>query len=431
MNVLLTYVMKGISFVLFASCLVGLAGHAQEKRLLTLGEFLKNVGRANIAYAAERYNVEIAEANLSAAGVFPDPELSVSYANHQDWALRMGYGVEAELSYTLELGGKRKARMRLAQKQKGLTMALLDDYFRKLRADAALVFFRALRQRRLCEILSASHAQMLALAQADSLRLRLGVVTEVDARQSRLEAAAMLNEVYAAEGDLHVVWLELAWLQGDRLMGGLDSLAGTLDAFGREFDLPSLVVTAQNNRADLQAALWAKDVSQQSLRLAEANRVIDLGVSLGGGYSSEVLNVIAPAPAFVGVTAGVSIPLRLSNANRGGVRAARLVAMQSDRLYEGVELQICSDVLRANSAYATACRRVEQFGAGLLADAQMILQSKVYSYGRGETGLLEVLNAQRTYNDVQRSYNETLYERAVALVELERACGIWDIGVED
>jgi cobalt-zinc-cadmium efflux system outer membrane protein len=41
-----------------------------------------------------------------------------------------------------------------------------------------------------------------------------------------------------------------------------------------------------------------------------------------------------------------------------------------------------------------------------------------------------VLNAQRTFNEVQVNYSETLYSCAAALVELERACGIWDVEIE-
>ena len=41
--------------------------------------------------------------------------------------------------------------------------------------------------------------------------------------------------------------------------------------------------------------------------------------------------------------------------------------------------------------------------------------------------MLEILNAQRTYNDVQAQYIETLFDYNSALVELERSVGIWDI----
>lgn len=57
-------------------------------------------------------------------------------------------------------------------------------------------------------------------------------------------------------------------------------------------------------------------------------------------------------------------------------------------------------------------------------------KGKIYSYDRGETSLLEVLNAQRTYDEVRILYIETLYNYAASLVELETSAGIWDIAVE-
>ncbi|MDR2810084.1 MAG: TolC family protein [Tannerellaceae bacterium] len=416
---------KSVAIISF--CVLILIAHAQEKRVLTFNEYLNNVGNANVGYLAEKYNIDIAEANLKAAKVFPDPELSVSYANNQNWNLQMGYGVEAELSYTLELGGKRKARIRVAQSEKEMTDALLEDYFHSLRAEATLAYLETLKQKRLYEIQKASYRQMLSLAHADSLRFRLGVIMEVDARQSKLEAAGMLNEVYSSEGDWQEALVRLLLFQGKNYTELPDSIAGELSYLKRVFDLPALIVTAQNNRADLQAALKFKEVSQNNLRLAKANRAIDLGISLGGNYSAEVLNQIAPAPAFTGVMAGISIPLRFSNANKGELRAAQWAATQSEKQYEAVELQIGSEVMQAYSRYQTACRQVEQFRTGMLDEAETILKKKVYSYERGETNILEVLNAQRTYNDVQVSYNETLYNCASALIELERACGVWDI----
>jgi len=67
------------------------------------------------------------------------------------------------------------------------------------------------------------------------------------------------------------------------------------------------------------------------------------------------------------------------------------------------------------------------YARGMLEGAQNVRKGKIYSYDRGETSLLEVLNAQRTFNDIQQNYYETLFNRAVALVELEKAAGIWDI----
>ena len=86
-------------------CLMALAAYAQEKKLLTFNEYMENVKKSNIDYLAEKYNVDIADAAVKASKVFPDPELSVSYANNQNWNLEMGYSVDAELSYKLKANG--------------------------------------------------------------------------------------------------------------------------------------------------------------------------------------------------------------------------------------------------------------------------------------------------------------------------------------
>jgi len=85
--------------------------------------------------------------------------------------------------------------------------------------------------------------------------------------------------------------------------------------------------------------------------------MIDLDLSIGGGYSSVVLNEEAAEPAFYAVTAGVSIPLKFSNANKGELNAARFEAEQSDRQYKAVELEIGTRVLQNTLAIRLLCTR--------------------------------------------------------------------------
>ena len=84
---------------------------------------------------------------------------------------------------------------------------------------------------------------------------------------------------------------------------------------------------------------------------------------------------------------------------------------------------------QAYHKYLIAGRQAQQFDTKVLNDAETILRKKIFSYQRGETSILEVLNAQRTYNEVYTTFNEVEYNFAVSLVELELACGIWDIGL--
>jgi cobalt-zinc-cadmium efflux system outer membrane protein len=390
-------------------------------------DFLSLVNKNNLGYIAEKFNMHIAEANIEASKVFPDPELAIGASDNGQRRMQMGYGFSTELSWALELGGKRKARINVAKSTSELTKTLLEDYFRNLRADATLFFLTSLKQKEIFKVQLNSYTILKNIAVADSIRFKLGSITEIDARQSKLEANSMLNDVYQSEADWRASLLELGTMVGNQRADTLYSPSGDLAKFDRLFDLNELITTAENNRADLLAALKNKNVSQDILKLAKANRVLDLGVNMGVESASVVSNTVAPTPSSNAITGGISIPLKFSNRNKGELKAAEFSVQQADVLYKQTELQIQIEVRKAWFNYLTTQKQVRQFNTGLLADAQRLLDGKAYSYKRGETSLLEVLNAQRTYNETQLNYYETLYNYAAALVELEKAAGIWDI----
>ena len=74
--------------------------------------------------------------------------------------------------------------MDLAANQKALTEALLDDYLRRLRAQATVVYLEAMRQQELYRVQLDSYDNIRRLAESDSLRFEAGEITEIAARQS-------------------------------------------------------------------------------------------------------------------------------------------------------------------------------------------------------------------------------------------------------
>ena len=424
--------MKKLTVLFFVLCSVGYVTKAQEltkinKNILDYATYLNLVGQGNMAYAAERFNLNIAEAEQQSASVFPDPELSFSWSDNGQRRMDMGYGFDSELSWTLELGGKRKARMNVAKDQAQLTRLLLANYFRNMRSDATLAFLSSLQNRLLLQVAEEAYQQVKQLAASDSIRHRLGSISAIDARQSQLEAGRMHNEVYTAESEWQSALSELSLWMGTTPSTSALNPQGSFTGFDRQFSLQELVVTALNNRADMQAALQNKELAQSTIKLAQADRVIDLGLTLGGGYASYVRNAIAPTPSTATISAGISIPLKFANRRSGDLRAAQYGALQAEQEYKQIELEIQTEIRQRYQQYIAAQKQVRQFEKGLLIESKAILEGKIYSYQRGETSLLEVLDAQRTHNETQQSYYQTLYNYASALVELERAAGIWDI----
>lgn len=247
---------------------------------------------------------------------------------------------------------------------------------------------------------------------------------EIDAVQSKVEAGILLNGVLEAEADWKNAFSQIALMTGIPKSDTLYYPNGNLQIPNRSFFLNDLITTAQNNRADLVAALYNKEVSQKALVLAQKERKMDIDLKLGAG---NLYSLNYEFPNTTAVTGGIAIPLKFSNHYKGDIKMAQFQILQAEDLYKQAELQIRVEISQAFQRYNAFCKQVDRFDNGLLENAQKVRQGKIYSYNRGETSLLEVLNAQRVYNDTQFDYFETLYNRAAALVELEKAAGIWDI----
>ncbi len=394
------------------------------RQQLTLNQFLSLVSKKNLEYAAEKYNVDISEAEVELAKVFPNPYLSFEWNEFRISHNRVGYGFIPEIGTTIELGGKRKARVDLASSQKDLSQALLNDYFRNLRAEAATVYLEAMKQNELYKVKKNSYLTMKRLADADSIRLSLGNIMETNAIQSKLEAGMLLNELLQKEADRSNANNRINLMAGisnkDTLLLPID----TLIKITRHFDLNSLIMTAEENRSDLEAARYDKMAASKALTLAKRARVIDMDLTI---YNENEFPVPERAPDAWTINAGVAIPLKFSNMYKGDLKSAQFMQLQAQKRLAFVQLNIRIEITEAYQNYLSAEKQVDNFQVNLLNQSRKVLEGIIYSYQRGETSLLEVLNAQRTFNEIQNTYIEALFNYYSAMVELEKAAGIWDI----
>ncbi len=392
-----------------------------------LAGFLSGVVKGNLGYIAGRFNVSMAEAEFKASRVFPDPELVLTYGYNEDRRLQMGQSFEAGLSYPVNTGNRRRANMALAKSQFELSGLVLDAFFHNLRADAALSYFSTLRDQRRFNMQQDIYKQLSELAKADSIRFASGEATGLDALQSSLEARSQLAEVYQSLAEFQNSSLNLMLLQGKKFNDTLDIPSGDFPVKQYDLRLNDLIDNAINYRADLMVAIKNREVSEKNLNLIKANRAFEFNLETGYSYNSIVRNEIAPAPAYNGLTAGISFPLKFSNLNKGLLKSADLAVKQSQTIYEETELQIISEVIRAYNNFVAQSKKVENYSKGLAEDALKILQGRIYSYLHGESGLIDVLNAQRTYIELQLNQLDTLFNYTSALIELQRAAGTWDL----
>lgn len=399
------------------------SGHSQTViNPITYSRFINKVDSGNLDYAAQKLNVSIAEAQIIAAKVRNDPQLGINYFNNDQPSKQMGYGGSVSISQTVTFG-KRTAAIKLAKSESDLSQSLLADYLRNLHADAAISFYSALKQKMLYQVKQSAYQSILSLAKSDSIRYAKGEIMEIDAIQTKVEAGVEYTDLLQSATDRDKSYADLSLYTGAKKVSFVYQPDADLKLPYYNFSVSDLIQKGITERADLVAAMQNVDVASKALVVAKREKNIDLTVSLEVQHSAEVKNEIAPAPSYNSYNAGISIPIPFSKLNKGNIIAAQKRVEQASLQYNQAVLQVQNEILKSYTQYESTAKQVSHFENGLLKQAKDVLDGKIYSYKRGDISLLEVLNARRTYDDIQSKYIETLFDYDFALVELERSVG--------
>ena len=392
---------------------------AQE---LDYDTFIHRVLKQNLDYAAARLDLSVSQSDLQAARKISDPALSAEYGNNSDWDIAMGQSLSFGLEKSVSLG-KRAARIQVARHQLDATEAGLRHFVQTLRAEAALAFYDALLARDRALIGEQSAQYMQSLYRSDSLRHTAGDMSEIDVLQTRLEASLAQQEYQAI-----LVEYRNALLQLDLLMGlpplTTQAVAGQLDGPRQVVSLQDLLLGSDTLRMDLVQQRHQALTAESELSLVHRERMPDIDLSLGVSLNSRVRNEEAPAPQFVGYTVGVGIPLPVSNLNRGEVRSAEYQVQQAQIQTDIVRRQAQAEIIQAYNNYQAALSRLDSYDALIMDNASQVLEGKSYAYQRGETSLLDLINARHTYNEIQQASAEGLHDCMSAWVELQRSAGL-------
>lgn len=396
---------------------------------ITFEQFLNEVATANLDYAAQRYNVSIAQAGIAAAREFPNPVLQVNGSSDisHSGSEKLPSTVGGSLVQTLELGGKRKYRILAARRSFAASASTLEDFLRNLKLDAAAAFSDALSSSRSAEQKRASAKDLAHLAETQRQRRQLGDISEADMLQAQVEERQFHNELLTAEAEAdRTAWALCTFL--GRENGSVRLIAkGELELRPRTYDISLLIRDALQHRPDLLALRHTRDALQAKTSEEKANRIPNLDFGPSWTHSSSSQNSIAPSPEFDSLGLSISLPIPLWNRNRAAIDSARFTAEQAQKQLEAAELKAEVQIRQSADAYGSAAERVRNYRGGILRDAQEVLAAKRFSYQQGQSSLLELLDAQRTDNEVQSSFTDALADQARALIELERAANFWEL----
>jgi cobalt-zinc-cadmium efflux system outer membrane protein len=389
-------------------------------------EFMKYLQESNINLAAQRFNIPIAQAQLTAARVYPDPTFESGYGGDLSNE-RQPSNYTGGLSQTILLGGKIGARTAAANDALQVSRAQLADYLRNLRTQAANTFIDGLTGFLILQRKSKALMRANELVEVNEKRLKKNEIREDEVLRTRIAALEAQSDLISTESSLHETLASMSVLLGSQQRDGLLSPVGNLDIPPRNFSLEDLVERAVTSRSDVVAASNALDTARAQYRLAQVNRIPDLTLSGAYAHITRATNPIDPSPAWDSAGLTLSIPLPFSDLNKGNLEAANYAQLQAGVALQAAKLQAQADVRIAYERYTLAVDAVKQFESEVLHDADGLYQSRLFRMEEGKSSLVDVLNAHQAINQIYIDYYNALSEQAKALVALESSAGVWDI----
>jgi cobalt-zinc-cadmium efflux system outer membrane protein len=126
-----------------------------------------------------------------------------------------------------------------------------------------------------------------------------------------------------------------------------------------------------------------------------------------------------------------SVPLPVYNRNQGEIERARREQAQIEARIRSLEQEIAAEVANAYEQYATAKTLLESIEADMLEQARRVREVTEFSYRRGEATFVELLDAQRAFNETMQGLNEARAEYARSLFLIDSIRGASGAGVRE
>jgi cobalt-zinc-cadmium efflux system outer membrane protein len=410
----------------FAAMLSTLTAPRAGAQTLTIAHAIDEALRHNLSLFAERSQLTIAEAQMVGARLRPNPVVSFS-ADHLD-VLGTGFnetnnGGPPELAWRIDVpferGGKRDARVALASVIRSAAEAQFADAVRTLSEDVTLACIDVLAARASRALAADTLRTYEDLVRVNRARVTAGSIAPFEATRSEVAMLQFRATVVRADLEVAAATAKLRTLLG-RPAGDPLQIADTIADAGGAIAAPdalaleSLSMTA---RPDLHALQLAQAKSVADLRLQEALGRVDYTV--GAEYRRQ--QGIAGRSNSLGVF--FSAPLPISNRNQGEIARAGAEREQADRLIAARKAQIAADVRTALHEYETTRDLVATIERELLTPAAHARDVSAYTYKAGGATLLELLDAQRAFNDTMQSYLDAQAGLRRAIARLNGAVG--------
>ncbi|MEG4171383.1 MULTISPECIES: TolC family protein [unclassified Microcoleus] len=330
-----------------------------------------------------------------------------------------------QLSYDVDLFGRRRANIRAAEEQLRLRELDVERQAEQLRFDTAEAYYNLQNADGQVAIRQASvrNAQQ-SLRDAEALE-RAGVGTRFAVLQAQANLANEQQQLSLARRDQRVAQRRLAEILNISQSANLTAADPVEQAAPWRLSLEESIVQAFRNRPELEQQLVQRDISKQQRRSIQAGRLPQL--SVGGSYNVLGQDPDDPNPyAARGWADGYSIRASLTwSIFDGGAANARVrqrnadIAIAESR-FDQLRNQVRREVEQAYYGLESSFENIETSQAGVLQSREALRLARL-RFQAGVGTQTDVIQAETDLTRAERSRLSAIINYNLGLSSIQRA----------
>jgi cobalt-zinc-cadmium efflux system outer membrane protein len=375
----------------------------------------------NHALKAARTQIPQSQDQEVTAGLRPNPVLTLDslylplFSPHElnGTTLDNTSEFDAGISYLLERGHKRQARLRAARDQTNVARLQVSDVERALTFNVAQQFIGALLGRSNLEFARGNLASFEHTVDLSETRFKAGDLSEGDFLKTKVQLLQFQTDVTSAELAFVQSLASLRQLLGYEAVPLDYDIVGELAYSPLRLNQDDMRALALKQRPDLLAAEQGVSAAESQHDLAKANGKRDLTTSVSYTHVAALNNA---SFAF-------NIDIPLFNRNQGEIARTQHAITQSQENSTEVTETVMTDVSNAYEAVRTNETVVKLYLRDALKKAQDSRDISEFAYRQGAASLLDFLDAERSYRSTQLAYRQALAAYMLSLEQLRLAVG--------
>jgi len=398
---------------------------------MTWDQVRQSFDRNNPAIAAGELNIDESKAEEITAYLRPNPQFTVASDGTQPiptgggnpWQPFVGAYQMGSFSYLHERRHKRELRRESAQKGTAIAVSTQADLKRNMLFSLHSAFIATLQAKAVLQLAKDDLAYYDHVLEISRIRFQDGDIAKIDINRLELQRVQYESELQTAIENLDTAKIQLLTLLNSRTPLDQFDVTGPFEFSGQLRPRDEFRKIALENRPDLRAAVQTVDQAHTNHELAVSNGSTDPTWSVwwthDGSYN------FSPGDVFGRQTLGasVSIPLRIFDRNQGEKLRTQLDITRNERLRDAAEAQVFSDVDTAYTAVNSNVILLQPYKDKYLQMSVEVRDTVYYAYQKGNASLLDFLNAESDYRQVQLAYLNLIGTYLTAAAQLNEAAG--------